>query len=57
MALPLGQVGQLPHGTAVVGTAAGGLALQTVQLPGKRPLPTADFINGRPHFVGAQLAD
>lgn len=57
VALPVGQVGQLPDGTAVVGTAVGGLALLTVQLPGKRPLPTADFINGRPHFVGTRLAD
>jgi methionyl-tRNA formyltransferase len=53
--LPRGQVGVLADGSAVVGTAEGGLALHMVQLPGKRPLPSAEFMRGRAGFVGATL--
>lgn len=53
--LPIGEVGVLRDGTAVVGTAEGGLALHTIQLPGKRPLASAEFIRGRTGFVKAEL--
>jgi methionyl-tRNA formyltransferase len=43
----------LPGG--LVATGAGALALLTVQLPGKRPTPIAEFLRGRPAFVGSQL--
>ena len=55
VSLPAGQVGVLEDGTAVVGTAEGGLALHTIQLPGKRPLPSDEFMRGRANFIQAQL--
>jgi methionyl-tRNA formyltransferase len=42
-------------GTAVAITGEGGLQLQTVQLAGKRALDMAEFLRGRPDFIGSQL--
>lgn len=39
----------------VVYSGDGALALQMVQLAGKRPLPIHDFVNGRPDFIGSTL--
>ena len=38
-----------------VGTRRGLLGLKTVQLEGKRAVPTGDFLRGAPSFIGAQL--
>lgn len=54
--------GQAPPGQVVkqgnrigIGTGAGLFCPTVLQLPGKKRLPLADFINGYPAFVGAQL--
>lgn len=39
-----------------VGTAAGLLRLRQVQLPGRRPVGGAEFLRGRPDFLGATLS-
>ncbi|MBK8987939.1 MAG: methionyl-tRNA formyltransferase [Chloroflexi bacterium] len=44
-------------GTAVVATGAGSLQLHTVQLAGKRALDMAEFLRGRPDFIGGQLGE
>ncbi|MCP5098896.1 MAG: methionyl-tRNA formyltransferase [Chloroflexi bacterium] len=41
--------------TAVVYTSSGALQLDQLQLAGKRALSIADFLRGRPDFVGARL--
>lgn len=41
--------------TAVVQSGEGDLALEKIQLAGKRPLTIADFLRGRPDFIGAVL--
>ena len=38
-----------------VATGAGLLALEQVQLAGKRPMNVKDFVRGRPDFIGSQL--
>ncbi|MCA9874341.1 MAG: methionyl-tRNA formyltransferase [Anaerolineales bacterium] len=43
--------------TAVVVTGDGGLELQTVQPAGKRAMDIAEFLNGRPEFIGSQLGE
>ncbi len=43
--------------TAVVATGSGSLHLQTVQLSGKRALDAAEFLRGRPDFIGSRLED
>ena len=43
--------------TAVVLTQNGGLALQEIQLAGKRAMATADFLRGRPELIGSKLGD
>lgn len=55
--LPPGAPGQVVvvEDTAVVLTKDGGLALQEVQLAGKRAMPIADFLNGHPDFSGSNL--
>jgi methionyl-tRNA formyltransferase len=55
--LPQGQPGEVVGSTetAVVLTAEGGLRLKVVQLEGKRPVATAEFLRGRPDFVGSRL--
>ncbi|NOX63373.1 MAG: methionyl-tRNA formyltransferase [Chloroflexi bacterium] len=40
---------------AAVGTGAGLLALEQVQPAGKRMMSIADFLRGRPEFIGAKL--
>jgi methionyl-tRNA formyltransferase len=56
--LPVGQPGEVvgSHETAVVLTGEGGLQLQQVQLEGKRPVAMAEFLRGRPDFIGSRLS-
>ncbi len=39
----------------VIGTGAGLLAPQELQLPGKKMLPASEFLRGYRHFIGANL--
>ena len=41
----------------VVVTGEGGLWLHELQLQGKRPTTSADFVNGRPNFIGSRLGE
>ena len=41
--------------SAVVLTQNGGLALQEIQLAGKRAMTIADFLRGRPELIGSKL--
>ncbi len=51
---PPGQV--IRHrGTIAIGTGAGLYFPKMMQLAGKKPLPTADFLNGYSGFLGARL--
>lgn len=52
--LPPGQVGTMGK-AVVVGTGDGALELLQVQLAGKRLLPAAEFVRGRPEFLQSQL--
>ena len=46
------------HGNdIVVGVKEGGLRLSAVQLSGKPAMPIADFVRGRPDFIGSRLGD
>jgi methionyl-tRNA formyltransferase len=58
MDLPAGRPGEVIGSTetAVVLTAEGGLQLEVLQLEGKRPVVVAEFLRGRPDFVGSRLA-
>jgi methionyl-tRNA formyltransferase len=49
-----GQVARVAEGTAVL-AGAGGLLLDTVQAPGKRPTTAEDFVRGHPELIGATL--
>lgn len=49
-----GVVQPLPDGAAVA-TADGRLELLELQLPGKRALPIAEFLRGRPQLIGSRL--
>ncbi len=42
--------------TAAVCCGHGLLIVEKLQLEGKKPLPTAEFLRGRPEFIGAHLA-
>lgn len=57
--LPAGLPGQVVwwQETAVVLAGEGGLALQTVQLAGKKAMKTADFVRGHPSFIGSTLGE
>jgi methionyl-tRNA formyltransferase len=57
--LPSGTPGQVAawEETAVVLTGDGGLALQTIQLAGKRAMAVSDFLRGRPELIGSTLGD
>jgi methionyl-tRNA formyltransferase len=57
--LPDGELGEvvMGAGTAVVLTQNGGLALQEIQLAGKRAMAVADFLRGRPELIGSKLGD
>ncbi len=51
-----GRAGEvIAHEPPLVLTGAGALALHTVQLAGKRAVPIADFMRGRPDFIGSVL--
>jgi methionyl-tRNA formyltransferase len=56
--LPGGQPGEVvgSHETAVVLAGEGGLQLQQVQLEGKRAVAMAEFLRGRPDFIGSRLS-
>jgi methionyl-tRNA formyltransferase len=56
--LPDGRPGEVVGSTetAVVLTGEGGLRVEVVQLQGKRPVSIAEFLRGRPDFVGSRLA-
>jgi len=43
--------------TAVVLTQDSGLALNQIQLAGKRVLSSAEFLRGRPDFLNSKLGD
>ena len=43
--------------SAVVLTQNGGLALQEIQLAGKRAMMIADFLRGRPELIGSKLGE
>lgn len=46
----------IPDGSDVmVQTGSGGIRLETIQLSGKKALDVADFVRGRPEFIGATL--
>lgn len=45
----------IPETPAAIGTGQGLLALQRVQLEGRRPAGIADFLRGYPDFIGSQL--
>lgn len=45
----------IPESPAAIGTDQGLLALQRVQLEGRRPAGIADFLRGYPDFIGSQL--
>lgn len=49
-----GQVVRVAEGTAVL-AGAGGLLLDIVQAPGKRPTTAEDFVHGHPELIGATL--
>lgn len=51
---PPGRVTQTPGGI-VATTGQGGLRLDRVQLAGKRALDAAEFVRGRPDFIGSVL--
>ena len=57
--LPQGDPGEVVGGenTAVVLTQNGGLALQEIQLAGKRAMAVADFLRGRPELIGSKLGE
>ncbi len=57
--LPTGNPGAVVtvDATAVVLTQDGGLALHQIQLAGKKAMTAADFIRGRPDFIGSKLGD
>lgn len=58
-ALPIDRPGLVVHvseGVAVL-SGDGGLLLEEIQLPGKRAMPTVDFVRGRPDFIGSVLGE
>jgi len=54
---PPGRVVSLPEADIPVGvvTAEGVLALKTIQVEGRRAQSAAEFLRGRPQFIGSQL--
>lgn len=61
-ARPMVGIGEVPAGTVwadkervFVQTADGALQIEQLQLAGKKRSAAADFVRGRPHFVGSQL--
>lgn len=56
MSGPPGLVDQFDD-AVIVHSGNGGLQLVRVQLAGKQPLAVADFVRGRPDFIGSILSD
>ena len=61
-AVPVSEESEKPAGTIFereghlyAQTAAGSLKLLRIQLAGKKATAAADFVRGRPHFIGARL--
>jgi methionyl-tRNA formyltransferase len=54
--LPAGQL-HVQHESVSVGTATGDVELGTVQPPGKRPMPAADWVRGARIGAGERLGD
>jgi methionyl-tRNA formyltransferase len=52
----IGQVSQTREG-AVVRAGSGGLRLLQIQLAGKRAMEMAEFLRGRPDFIGSRLGE
>ena len=52
---PPGLVARVAGGIAVLAGGGGGLLLDEVQLAGKRAMSAAEFVRGRPEFVGSSL--
>ena len=52
-----GLVLQADKETLIVGTGAGALSILVLQAPGKRAIPVADFLRGRPIETGQQFGD
>jgi methionyl-tRNA formyltransferase len=52
---PPGLVARVAGGIAVLVGGGGGLLLDEVQLAGKRAMSAAEFVRGRPEFVGSSL--
>lgn len=44
-------------GETAVATGSGLLILDVIQLAGKKAMPAADFVRGRPAFIGSQLGE
>jgi methionyl-tRNA formyltransferase len=51
----LGQVSILPDGSAAIGTGSGVLKIITLQMEGKKPMSSAEFLRGQRQFAGAVL--
>ncbi len=53
--LRTGQVILLPDGSAGIGTGSGMLKVITLQMEGKKPMSSAEFLRGQRQFAGAVL--
>ncbi len=51
----IGQVVKLSDGSIGVVTGEGVLALQEIQLAGRKAMKAEDFVRGQPKFIGAVL--
>ncbi|MGH2459777.1 MAG: methionyl-tRNA formyltransferase [Chloroflexota bacterium] len=54
LALP-SPTGRQPE--VAIATGGGAIVVRQLQLAGKRPLPSDEFVRGQPHFVGARLTE
>ena len=50
-----GTVVRVEGNVLAVGTGDGLLEVRSLQLDGRRPAETADFVRGYPDFIGARL--
>lgn len=53
--IAIGQVIMLPDGSAGIGTADGILKIVTLQMEGKKPMSSIEFLRGQRQFAGAVL--
>jgi len=53
--LRTGQVILLPDGSAGIGTGSGMLKVITLQMEGKKPMSSTEFLRGQRQFAGAVL--